>query len=135
MSDTLIDTCVLLDVLTEDEQWGAWSGEVIRQAGERGRLVINKVIYAEVSMGFKRIEEVDAALPVELFAREDIPDQAAFLAGKAFLAYRRHGGAKTSPLPDFFIGAHAMARGLRLATRDAARFHTYFPGVELIAPQ
>ena len=92
------------------------------------------MIYAECSVSYKRIEEVEAAIPPELFRREPLPYEAAFLAGKAFLQYRRRGGARTSPLPDFFIGAHAAVSGYRLLTRDPRRYRAYFPTVELIAP-
>jgi predicted nucleic acid-binding protein len=99
------------------------------------RLVINPVIYAEVSVRYSRIEDLESALPKSLIDREPIPYEAAFLAGKAFLAYRQRGGTKRSPLPDFFIGAHAAIAGYRLLTRDAARYRTYFPRLPLIAPK
>lgn len=130
----LIDANVLLDVMTEDTRWLAWSAEAIERAADRHRLVINPVIYAEVSIRYSRIEELDAALPKSMFDREAIPYQAAFLAGKSFLTYRRRGGTKQSPLPDFFIGAHAAVAGYLLMTRDAARYCTYFPKLSLIAP-
>jgi len=97
-------------------------------------LVINPIIYAEVSMGFERIEELDEALPADSFRRDPLPWEAAFLAGKCFLAYRRRGGARRSPLPDFYIGAHAAVTGLPLLTRDARRYRTYFPHLHLLAP-
>src|SRR5208282_4974334 len=100
----------------------------------RYRLVINPVIYAEVSIRYSQIEDLDAVLPKAMFDREAIPYEAAFLAGKSFLAYRRHGGTKRSPLPDFFIGAHAAVAGYRLLTRDAARYRIYFPRLPLITP-
>ncbi len=134
MTAVLIDANVLLDVMTEDARWLAWSAEAIARAADRYRLVINPIIYAEVSIRYSRIEELDAALPKTMFDREAIPYEAAFLAGKSFLAYRRRGGAKRSPLPDFFIGAHAAVAGYRLMTRDAARYLTYFPKLPLIAP-
>lgn len=134
MAAVLIDSNVLLDVMTLDERWLAWSTEAIEQAAERYRLVINPVVYAEVSIRFSRIEELEAALPKAMLDREAIPYEAAFLAGKAFLAYRRRGGAKRSPLPDFFIGAHAAIAGYLLMTRDAARYRDYFPKLSLIAP-
>jgi predicted nucleic acid-binding protein len=130
----LVDSNVLLDVMTEDLRWFAWSAEATMQAANSFRLVINPVIYAEVSIRYSRIEDVDAALSRTMFDREAIPYEAAFLAGKCFLAYRRHGGTKRSPLPDFFIGAHAAVAGYRLLTRDAARYSTYFPKLSLIAP-
>jgi predicted nucleic acid-binding protein len=134
MSAVLIDANVLLDVMTEDARWLAWSAEAIERAADRHRLVINPVIYAEVSVRYSRIEELDAALPKAMFDREAIPYEAAFLAGKSFLAYRRRGGTKRSPLPDFFIGAHAAVAGYLLLTRDATRYRTYFPKLALIAP-
>jgi predicted nucleic acid-binding protein len=130
----LVDSNVLLDLMTEDPSWFSWSARAIERAGERFRLVINPVIYAEVSIRYSAIEELDAALPNTMFDREAIPYEAAFLAGKAFLSYRRHGGAKRSPLPDFFIGAHAAVSGYRLMTRDALRYRAYFPKLSLIAP-
>ena len=134
MTAVLIDANVLLDVMTEDARWFAWAAEAIERAADRYRLVINPVIYAEVSIRYSRIEELDAALPKTMVDREAIPYAAAFLAGKSFLAYRRRGGTKQSPLPDFFIGAHAAVAGYLLMTRDTARYRTYFPKLSLIAP-
>ena len=134
MTAVLVDANVLLDVMTGDARWLAWSAGAIERAADRYRLVINPVIYAEVSMRYSRIEELDAALPKAMFDREPIPYEAAFLAGKAFLTYRRRSGTKSLPLPDFFIGAHAAVLGYRMMTRDAARYRTYFPNLPLIAP-
>lgn len=134
MPGVLVDSNVLLDVLTEDPQWFPWSSSTLAQTAERAPLVINPIIYAEVSIRFARIEELDSALPPELFRREPLPWPAGFLAGKCFRAYRRRGGAKRSPLPDFFIGAHAAINQLTLLTRDAARYRTYFPRLEILAP-
>ena len=134
MTAVLIDANVLLDVMTEDARWLAWSAQAIERAADRHRLVINPVIYAEVSIRYSRIEDLDAALPKTMFDRESIPYEAAFLAGKTFVAYRRKGGTKLSPLPDFFIGAHAAIAGYLLMTRDATRYRTYFPKLSLIAP-
>jgi predicted nucleic acid-binding protein len=134
MTAVLIDANVLLDVMTEDARWFAWSAAAVERAADRYRLVVNLVIYAEVSIRFSRIEELDAALPKTMFDREAIPYEAAFLAGKSFLAYRRRGGTRQSPLPDFFIGAHAAVAGYLLMTRDAARYRSYFPKLALIAP-
>jgi predicted nucleic acid-binding protein len=131
----LIDSNVLLDVLTRDAQWYSWSVEAIEQAANRFRLAINPVIYAEVSVHFSHIEELDAVLPSSAIDRESIPFDAAFLAGRAFLSYRRRGGVRRSPLPDFFIGAHAAVARYQLLTRDAARYKTYFPTVSLISPE
>jgi predicted nucleic acid-binding protein len=135
MTAVLIDANVLLDVMTEDARWFAWSAAAVERAADRYRLVINPVIYAEVSIRYSRIEELDAALSKTVFDREDIPYEAAFLAGKSFLAYRRRGGTKQSPLPDFFIGAHAAVAGYLLMTRDAARYRSYCPKLSLIAPE
>ena len=130
----LVDSNVLLDILEEDQQWFGWSSEQLAACAEHSALVINPVIYAEVSIGFARVEELEEALPADVFERLALPWEAAFLAGKCFLAYRRAGGNRRSPLPDFFIGAHALVGGMALLTRDAARYRTYFPRLELIAP-
>jgi predicted nucleic acid-binding protein len=130
----LIDSNVILDVAYEDQEWQAWSEAAIEQAANEAVLVINPIIYAEVSIGYAHVEQVEAVLPTDRFRREMLPYEAAFLAGKSFLTYRRRGGSRTSPLPDFYIGAHAAVRSYRLLTRDAARYRTYFPTVELIAP-
>jgi predicted nucleic acid-binding protein len=134
MGGVLVDSSVLLDVFTEDRTWMAWSASALAAAADASRLVINAVVFAEVSIRFSRIEDLDEKLPRETFAREPIPFEAAFLAGKAFLRYRRGGGERPSPLPDFFIGAHAAVAGHRLLTRDPARVRTHFPTVELISP-
>ncbi len=135
MSAVLVDANVLLDVMTEDADWVGWSAEALAHAADRYRLVINPVVYAEVSIRFSRIEDLDAALPRTMFDREAIPYEAAFLAGKSFLAYRRRGGTKRSPFPDFFIGAHAAVTGYLLMTRDAPRYRTYYPKLSLITPK
>ena len=131
----LIDSSVLLDVMTEDARWFPWSADAIERAADAARLVINPVIYAEVSIRYRRIEDLDAALPRDMLEREAIPYEAVFLAGKVYLAYRRRGGTKRSPLPDFFIGAHAAVAGYQLLTRDAARYRTYFPKLTVVAPK
>lgn len=130
----LVDANVLIDVATDDPRWGEWSARALEEAGRARRLILSPIVYAEVSIAFQRIEELDALLPPSVFHREALPWEAAFLAGKAFLAYRRRGGARTAPLPDFLIGAHAAVHGHALLTRDHGRFATYFPTVELIAP-
>jgi predicted nucleic acid-binding protein len=132
---TLVDSNVILDLLTKDPVWSSWSMEQLADAGDSGPPLINHVVYAEVSMRFTRMEDLEAALDPDNFIRAALPWPAAFLAGKCHADYRRRGGLKTSPLPDFFIGAHAAVMKLRLLTRDAARFRTYFPTVELIAPE
>jgi predicted nucleic acid-binding protein len=125
---------VILDVVTDDPTWGDWSGEMLALCAESGRLVINPIIYAEVSVGFARIEELDEVLSADSFRREPLPWDAGFLAGKCFLEYRRRGGSRRSPLPDFYIGAHAAVTGMLLLTRDARRYRTYFPQLNLLAP-
>jgi predicted nucleic acid-binding protein len=134
MSPVLIDSNVLLDVMTEDSRWFSWSAKALASAAETSRLLINPIVYAEVSIRYARIEDVDAAIPNDFIGREPIPYEAAFLAGKAFRIYRERGGTKPSTLPDFFIGAHAAVAGYRLLTRDAARYRTYFPRLRVIAP-
>lgn len=131
---TLVDTNVLLDLLTHDEKWLPWSSDALVKAADEGPLVINPVIFAEVSVRFSRIEDLEEALPPNQFVRAPLPWPAAFLASKCYVKYRRQGGTKTAPLPDFFIGAHAAVSRLRLLTRDAARYRTYFPTVDLLAP-
>ena len=131
---TLIDSCVLLDVITGDERWARWSAGRIAAAADAGRLVINPLIYAEVSVGYETVEELDELLPASDYERESLPFVAGFAAGKAFVRYRRSGGSKRSPLPDFYIGAHAALAGYRLLTRDASRFRTHFPALDIIAP-
>ena len=134
MTEILVDSNVLLDVATRDPRWSDWSAQALADAADAAILVINPLIYAEVSIGFARIEELEDALPTSVFRRDSLPYEAAFLAGKSFLDYRRRGGRRTSPLPDFYIGAHAAISRFRLLTRDAGRYRTYFPTVELIAP-
>ena len=134
MTSVLVDSNVLLDIATDDPTWSDWSAAMLERLGDEAVLVINALIYAEVSVGFPTIEELEEALPVDLFRREPLPYEAGFLAGKCFLEYRRGGGMKRSPLPDFYIGAHAAVAGYRLLTRDAARYRAYFPRLEVIAP-
>jgi len=130
----LVDTNVILDLLEDDPVWGNWSQQQLEAASIRDALCINPVIYAELSIAFARIEELEAALRVAGVSLEQIPREALFLAGKVFLAYRRKKGSKSGVLPDFFIGAHAAVMELPLLTRDATRFASYFPTVRLIAP-
>ncbi len=129
---TLVDSNVLLDVITHDPKWHAWSENALRDVAESSVLAINPIIFAEVSTKFTRIEDAESAL-VD-FERAILPYEAGYLAGRAFLAYRRRGGAKRSPMPDFYVGAHAVVARMRLLTRDAARYRTYFPALTLIAP-
>ena len=130
----LVDSNVLLDVATNDPDWADWSARALAEVAERATLVVNPIIYAEVSIGYTTIEAVDAVLPATLYRREALPWEAGFLAGKSFLMYRRRGGLRTSPLPDFYIGAHAAIGHLALLTRDAARYRSHFPTVEILAP-
>lgn len=130
----LVDTNVLLDVVTDDPKWADWSQHQLESAALRDRLAINGVIYAELSIGFARIEELDGMLEEAGIALAGIPQPALFLAGKVFRDYRRRDGVKTGVLPDFFIGAHAAVSRSSLLTRDAARYRTYFPTASLIAP-
>ncbi len=134
MSRVLVDSNVLLDIVTDDPTWYAWSAEHLDACAAAGELCINPIIYAEVSIGFDRIEDLDQAFPTEAFVRLPLPWEAGFLAGKAFLGYRKARGSRTSPLPDFYIGAHAAIEGLSLLTRDAARYRSCFPTVDLICP-
>jgi predicted nucleic acid-binding protein len=130
----LVDSSVLLDVLTQDPEWAGWSEEKLAVHAERDLLAINPIIYAEVSAHFSTIEELNEALSPEDFQRLPLPYEAGFLAARCFLLYRRRGGQKHAPLPDFYIGAHAATEGLMLLTRDVSRYRTYFPSIQLIAP-
>lgn len=130
----LVDSNVILDVATNDPTWGAWSSDALARAADGSVLVVNPIVFAEVSVGFDRVEDLEDALPPELYRRDPLPYEAAFLAGKTFLAYRRRGGRRVTPQPDFYIGAHAAVAGHRLLTRDARRYRTYFPRLVLIAP-
>ena len=129
-----MDSNVLLDIATNDPEWGDWSARALAEVAEHMTLIINPIIYAEVSIGFTTIEALDAVLPATLYQRQALPWEAGFLAGKSFLLYRRRGGSRTSPLPDFYIGAHAAVGGFALLTRDANRYRSFFPTVRLIAP-
>jgi predicted nucleic acid-binding protein len=129
-----VDSNVLLDVATNDPVWGDWSARALAEVAEHTTLIINPIVYAELSIGYTTIEALDAVLPPSLYQREPLPWEAGFLAGKCFLLYRRRGGSRTSPLPDFYIGAHAAIARLALLTRDAARYRSYFPKVEILAP-
>lgn len=130
----LVDSNVLLDISTEDPNWSDWSGRALAECAEHATLIVNPIIYAEVSIRYTTIEALDAALPANLYQREPLPWEAGFLAGKCFLLYRRRGGLRNSPLPDFYIGAHAAIGRLALLTRDPARYRSYFPKVEILAP-
>ncbi|MGH2702842.1 MAG: type II toxin-antitoxin system VapC family toxin [Actinomycetota bacterium] len=130
---TLVDSNVLLDIFTDDPKWAEWSGKHLADALDRGPALINPIVYAEVSVGFERIEDLEDALPGGI-EREDLPWEAGFLAGKCFLAYRRARGQRRSPLPDFYIGAHAAITGRALLTRDPKRYEEHFPRLTILAP-
>jgi predicted nucleic acid-binding protein len=134
VSAILVDSNVILDTLTEDANWFQWSSNALAEAAENATLVINPIIYAEVSIRFERIEELEETLPESYFRRDALPWEAGFLAGKCFVAYRRRGGLRRAPMPDFYIGAHTAVSGMTLLTRDVARYRTYFPRVRLISP-
>lgn len=131
----LVDSNILLDLALSDPRWEPWSSEALADVASRTSLIINPLIYAEVSAGFPTVEALDEALPPSIYAREPLPWEAGFLAARAFVRHRRAGGLRSSPLPDFYIGAHAATGGLAVLTRDPARFRTYFPTVEILAPE
>lgn len=133
MPSVLVDSNVILDVFEDDPDWSDWSESALHGYSETHDLCINPVVYSEVSVGFERIKKLEDAIASAGFRWLEIPREALFLAGKAFLDYRRR-GRRTSPLPDFYIGAHAAVASLDLLTRDAPRYHTYFPSVRLITP-
>lgn len=134
MSPTLVDSNVLLDIFTEDPVWFGWSAGAMERCAEESLLVVNPIIYAEVSVRFAHIEDLEDALPAAAFRRDPLPWEAGFLAGKCYVDYRRRGGGRRSTLPDFYIGAHAAVAELRLLTRDAARYRTYFPKLDILSP-
>ena len=134
VAPTLVDSCVLIDVLANDPDWAEWSLEKLDLLGQQAPLVINPLILAEISPRFARAADLDAALQQLPIKREALPWDAAYLAGQAFKIYRLTKGSKTSPMPDFYIGAHALINHLQLLTRDAARYRTYFPKLEIVAP-
>lgn len=131
---TLVDSCVLIDVLADDPRWAEWSLSQLERCAQQGPLAINPIILAEISPRFERAADLEAALSGLPLLREPLPWDAAFLAGQAFKVYRQLQGRKTSPMPDFYIGAHALVNGWKLLTRDSARYHSYFPRLELVAP-
>jgi len=134
MRGVLVDSNIILDIFLDDPTWGDWSEEVLDRYAGKTRLYINSIVYAEVSIGFNKIEDLESAITKAGFEMLEIPKEALFLAGKAFLAYRKTKGTKVSPLPDFYIGAQAAVSGLPLITRDVSRYKTYFPSVRLISP-
>lgn len=131
----LVDTNVLIDIAVEDPRWTDWSAERLAEARDSDKLALNAIVYAELSVHFDTVEQLESVLAPFRFERLHLPWEAAFVAGKAFKRYRSRGGTKSAPLPDFFIGAHAAAAGLRLLTRDPRRYREYFPTVELICPK
>ncbi|HVH70367.1 MAG TPA: type II toxin-antitoxin system VapC family toxin [Candidatus Dormibacteraeota bacterium] len=130
----LVDSNVLLDIATNDARWADWSARSLAECADGAALIINPIVYAEVSIGFSTIEALDAALPLASYEREALPWEAGFLAGKCFLRYRRRGGQRATPLPDLYIGAHAAIERLALLTRDVARYRTYFPKLAILGP-
>jgi predicted nucleic acid-binding protein len=134
MKSTLIDSNVLVDLFDDESEWRGWSDAMITQCADRGRVVINPVILAEVSAGFASYDAVNEHLPEDFVEREALPWEAAFLAARAFVIYRHAGGQRRSPLPDFYIGAHAAVAGHTLLTRDPRRYRHYFPKLRLISP-
>ena len=134
LAPTLVDSCILIDVLANDPDWAEWSLEKLDLLGQQAPLVINPLILAEISPRFAKAADLDAALRMLPIKREALPWDAAYLAGQAFKIYRTAKGTKRSPMPDFYIGAHALVSNMRLLTRDAVRFHTYFPKLNIISP-
>lgn len=134
MKGVMVDSNVILDIFLDDPLWAEWSVSRLNEYSSTGTLYINPVVYSEVSIGFKHLEDLESALRRAGVKMLEIPKEALFLAGKAFLEYRKRGGVRRSPLPDFYIGAHAAVLSTKLITRDQSRYGTYFPTVELIAP-
>ena len=134
IAGTLVDSCILIDVLADDPKWADWSLDQLDQCGSMAPLVINPLILAELSPRFERAADLEAALAGLPLVRQALPWDAAFLAGQAFKIYRQVLGAKTSPMPDFYIGAHALVNSLQLLTRDAVRYRSYFPKLPIISP-
>lgn len=134
MSGLLVDSNVILDIFSDDPIWADWSEATLNRYGMTHDLYINPIIYTELSIGFERIEELEKAIEKAGFQMLELPKEALFLAGKVFLQYKRNKGNKASPLPDFYIGAHAAILNMDLVTRDLARYRTYFPTVNLISP-
>jgi predicted nucleic acid-binding protein len=135
MRGILVDSNIILDVFLDDPNWAEWSESKLEKFSAITKLYINPIVYSEISIGFKRIEELESVLNRAGFQMLDIPKEALFLAGKAFLKYRKNRGTKRSPLPDFYIGAHAAILEMELITRDESRYRTYFPTVKLISPR
>jgi len=134
MNGILVDSCVLLDLFTNDTNWADWSENILEKYSQTNSLYINSIVYTEVSIGFNKVEEVEKAIAGLGLKVLEMPREALFLTGKAFLKYRKNKGTKVSPLPDFFIGAHASVSKFELITRDSGKYKTYFPQVRLIHP-
>jgi hypothetical protein len=130
----LVDSNVIIDLLTEDCEWYEWSAMNLQSLGDQHQLIINDIIYSEISITFTKLEELEEVISSSFFQMEPIPKEALFLAGKAFMPYKHSSGTKNSCLPDFFIGAHASILQIPLLTRDTRRYKTYFPKLEIIAP-
>ncbi len=135
MNGIFVDSCILLDLFTDDENWGDWSENILEQYSQTNTLYINSIVYTEISIGFNEIEEAERAISELSIKVLEIPRDALFLTGKAYLNYRKNKGTKNSPLPDFFIGAHASIENFNLITRDTNKYKTYFPQVNLICPE
>ena len=135
MNGVLVDSCVLLDLFTDDPNWAEWSEATLEKYSLTNSLFINSIVYTELSMGFEKVEELESALDMLNLKVLEMPREALFLTGKVYLQYRKNKGTKTSPLPDFFIGAHASVSRLDLITRDLNRYRTYFPNINLIHPE
>ena len=135
MNGVFVDSCVLLDLFTDDPNWADWSENILEKYSKTNTLYINSIVYTEVSIGFDKIEEVEEAISELGIKVLEIPREALFLTGKVFLQYRRNKGTKKSPLPDFFIGAHATVSQFNLITRDSAKYNTYYPQLKLIDPK
>jgi predicted nucleic acid-binding protein len=132
---TLVDSCILIDVFSNDVKWAQWSIDQLVELGSQSPLVINPIILAEISARFERATDLEQALALLPIRKDPLPWDAAFLAGQAFRVYRRKTGQKRSPMPDFYIGAHALVGRMRLLTRDRTRYSTYFPKLEVISPK
>jgi len=135
MKGIFVDSNVILDLFLNDHNWAKWSESTLNRYSITHTLYINPIIYSEISIGFERIEELESAITGCDFQILQLPKEALFLAGKAFVRYRKRKGKKSSPLPDFFIGAHAAVLGLEIITRDISRYRSYFPTVKLITPE
>jgi len=135
MNGVFVDSCVLLDLFTDDKNWGEWSENILEKYSQTNTLYINSIVYTEISIGFKKIEELEKAISELNIRVLEIPREALFLTGKAYLKYRKNKGTKNSPLPDFFIGAHVSVENFNLITRDIKKYKTYFPKVKLIHPE